>query len=43
MGKKKEDSLKPKEDVKIEDKDSGFLKTLTKMVKSKEPSKKGRF
>jgi len=36
----KKDPLKPKEDVKIKDKESGFLETLKKVVKSKEPSKK---
>jgi len=36
---KKKDSLKPNKDVKIKDKDNGFLKTLTKVVKEKKPPK----
>lgn len=38
--KKNKDPLRPKEDVRIEDKEHGFLETLKKAVKSKEPSKK---
>ena len=37
--KEKKDPLKPKEDVKIKDKENGFLKTLTKVVKRKKPPK----
>jgi hypothetical protein len=38
--KKNKDPLKPKEDVRIKDKETGFLETLKKVVKSKEPSEK---
>ena len=38
--KKNKDPLRPKEDVRITDKETGFLETLKKVVKTKEPSKK---
>ena len=36
----KKDALRPKEDVKIKDKDKGFLRTLEKIVENKKPPKK---
>lgn len=36
MDKNKKDPLRPKEDVKIKDKEKGFLKTLEDIVKKKE-------
>jgi hypothetical protein len=37
--KNKKEPLRPKEDVRIEDKDNGFLKTLKKVVEDKKPPK----
>ena len=40
MSDKNKDPLRPDKDVRIKDKETGFLETLKKAVKSKEPSKK---
>jgi len=38
--KNNKDPLRPKEDVKIKDKETGFLETLKKVVKTEKPPKK---
>jgi hypothetical protein len=40
MNKKNKDPLKPEKDVRIEDKEHGFLKTLTDAVKTPKKDKK---